>query len=227
MKKTPETRSTELLDCARRLFFERGYDHTTVNDIIREAGLSKGAFYHYFASKEALLEALAARMARDSLAELQPILEASSLDAIGRLNALFAGAWQFKIEFAPQLRKTFAVLFRLENVVLFHRIDEAGRTLALPLIAELLRKGHEEGVFDVPDPETFADMLLQLRLIVRDVMYRALCQAENANVEEFAQALDHRLRLYGVAIDRLLKLPDGTIKAVEPGFGRKFLGLDS
>ncbi|TIL28812.1 MAG: helix-turn-helix transcriptional regulator, partial [Mesorhizobium sp.] len=44
--KPPEIRSAELLDCAQRLFFERGYDNTTVNDIIREAGLSKGAFYH-------------------------------------------------------------------------------------------------------------------------------------------------------------------------------------
>ncbi|MGV6876617.1 TetR/AcrR family transcriptional regulator [Pseudochelatococcus sp. B33] len=224
VKKTPETRSTELLDCAQRLFFERGYDHTTVNDIIREAGLSKGAFYHYFASKEALLEALAARLARDSLAELQPIVDAPSLDAVGRLNALFAGAQQFNIELAPQLRQTFAMLFRPENVVLFHRTDQAGRALALPLIAGILRQGNEEGAFDVPDPETFADMLLQLRLIVRDIMYQALCRAANANVEAVAQTLDDRLRLYGVAIDRLLKLPDGTIKVVEPGFGRAFLG---
>ena len=51
IKKPPEIRTAELLDCAQRLFFERGYDNTTVNDIIAEAGLSKGAFYHYFASK--------------------------------------------------------------------------------------------------------------------------------------------------------------------------------
>ncbi|TIU12412.1 MAG: helix-turn-helix transcriptional regulator, partial [Mesorhizobium sp.] len=73
--KPPEIRSAELLDCAQRLFFAHGYDNTTVNDIIREAGLSKGAFYHYFASKEALLEALAARLARDSFTELKPVLD--------------------------------------------------------------------------------------------------------------------------------------------------------
>src|SRR5437868_2267160 len=73
--KPPEIRAAELLDCAQRLFFENGYENTTVNDIIGAAGVSKGAFYHYFASKEALLEALSLRLARDGLAELQPMLE--------------------------------------------------------------------------------------------------------------------------------------------------------
>lgn len=225
--KAPEVRSAELLDCAQRLFFERGYDDTTVNDIIREAGLSKGAFYHYFASKEALLEALAARIARESLAELEPMLEDPSLDAIGRLNALFSGSQRLNVELAPQLRKTFAVVFRPENVVLFHRIDEAARELALPMIARLLRKGSEEGAFEVPDPIAFADMLLQVRLIFRNVMHRALRQAEGGDLEEAAHLLEERLRIYGIAVDRLLKLPDGTIESVEPGFGRAFLGAQS
>ncbi|RWD61748.1 MAG: TetR/AcrR family transcriptional regulator [Mesorhizobium sp.] len=225
--KSPEVRSAELLDCAQRLFFQRGYDDTTVNDIIREAGLSKGAFYHYFASKEALLEALAARIARESLTELEPMLEDPSLDAIGRLNALFSGSQRLNVELAPQLRKTFAVVFRPENVVLFHRIDEAARELALPMIARLLRKGSEEGAFEVPDPIAFADMLLQIRLIFRDVMHRALRQAEEGDLEEAAHLLEERLRIYGIAVDRLLKLPDGTIEAVEPGFGRAFLGEKS
>jgi AcrR family transcriptional regulator len=227
VKKKPEIRSAELLDCAQRLFFERGYDNTTVNDIIHEAGLSKGAFYHYFASKEALLEALAVRLARESLAELEPMLRDPSLDAIGRLNALFAGSQRLNVELAPQLRKTFAVVFRPENVMLFHRIDEAARELVLPMIADLLKKGRDEGAFDVPSPSAFADMLMQVRLIFRDVMHRALRRAEEGSIEEAADLLEERLRLYGIAIDRLLKLPDGTIKAVEPGFARAFLEADA
>jgi len=225
--KSPEVRHAELLDCAQRLFFERGYDNTTVNDIIAAAGLSKGAFYHYFASKEVLLEALAERLARDSLAELQPLLEDPSLDAIGRLNALFAGSRQLKVELAPQLRRTFSVLFRPENLMLFHRIDDALRQVTLPLIADLLRKGGDEGAFDVPDPEAFADMLLQLRLIFRDVSHRALSRAEQGgDIDAVAAEMDERLRLYGVAIDRLLKLPDGTIRAAEQGFAQAFLAGD-
>ncbi|WEX75678.1 TetR/AcrR family transcriptional regulator [Sinorhizobium numidicum] len=223
MIKSPETRSAELLDCAQRLFFANGYDNTTVNDIIREAGVSKGAFYHYFASKESLLEALAARLARDSLAELQPVLDDPSLDAVDRLNALMAGSRRLNVELAPQLHGTFDVLFRPENVVLFHKIDQTVREIAAPLISAILERGGEEGIFDVPDPNAFADMLLQLRLTFREVMHQALRQTEQGNVDEAARLLDDRLRLYGVAIDRLLKLPDGTIQVAEDGFARAFL----
>ena len=211
--KSPAVRAAELLDCAHRLFFANGYDNTTINDIIREAGVSKGTFYHYFTSKESLLEALAVRLARDSIAQLRPSLDDPELDAVGRLN----------VASAPQLRKTFDILFRPENVVLFHRIDMTVREIAAPLIAAILESGSDEGIFDVPDPQAFADMLLQLRLTFRDVMHDALRRAEQGNVDEAAILLDERLRLYGLAVDRLLKLPDGTIEMAEEGFARAFV----
>ena len=103
IKKSPDVRTNEIIGCAERLFFEQGYENTTVNDVIREANVSKGAFYHYFVSKEALLEAVAARMARQSLKELQTVFEDPSLDAVGQLNALFAGSRRLKVDMAPQL----------------------------------------------------------------------------------------------------------------------------
>lgn len=221
--KSPAVRATELLDCAHRLFFAHGYDNTTINDIIREAGVSKGAFYHYFTSKESLLEALAVRLARDSITQLQPSLDDPELDAVGRLNALMAGSRRLNVALAPQLHKTFDVLFRPENVVLFHKIDLTVREIAAPLIAAILESGNDEGIFDVPDPQAFADMLLQLRLTFRDVMHEALRRAEQGNVDEAVTLLDERLRLYGLAIDRLLKLPDGTIEVAEEGFARAFV----
>ena len=60
-------RRLELVDLAQRLFLERGYERTTVNDVIDAAGVSKGAFYHHFRAKEELLEAIAERFARQSL----------------------------------------------------------------------------------------------------------------------------------------------------------------
>lgn len=225
--KQPEIRLAELLDCAQRLFFEHGYEDTTVNDIIREAGLSKGAFYHYFASKEALLEALAARVARDSLAQLRPMIEDTSLDAIGRINALFSSAGRLNAELAPHMRKTFSVLFRPENLMLFHRIEQSVRELVRPMFTDLLKEGVEEGVLDVPDPEIFADMLLQLRVIFREVMYQAMRKAEQGKVDDAVSMLEQRLELYGVAFERLLKLPDGTIETAQPGFARAFLEAES
>ncbi len=51
-----DQRLQELLDTARQLFFEIGYEKTSVNDIIDRVGVAKGTFYHYFKTKEDLLD---------------------------------------------------------------------------------------------------------------------------------------------------------------------------
>ncbi|MCA1408117.1 TetR/AcrR family transcriptional regulator [Ensifer sp. IC3342] len=221
--KSPDVRTNELIECAQRLFFEHGYENTTVNDVIREAGLSKGAFYHYFVSKEALLEALAARMASQSLDEMRPLLEDPSLDAVGRLNALFANSRRMKVDMAPQLKNTFNALFKPENIVLYHRIDEALTAVTLPFMTEILRRGQAEGSLNAPDPEAMALMLLNLRLGVAKVMHRALQQAEAGDVESAAAMLDNWMQTYGLAVERILRLPEGSIQVTEPGFARAFL----
>ncbi|MBP1842475.1 AcrR family transcriptional regulator [Rhizobium petrolearium] len=223
IKKPPEVRSNELLDCAQRLFFTRGYESTTVNDIIREAGVSKGAFYHYFPSKEALLETLAVRLSRENLKQIQPHFDNPSINAIGRLNALFAGSRRLKVELAPQLRNTFNVLFKPENVVLFHRINEALTAVVQPLLANILKQGHAEGSLDASDPQAFALMLLELRLSVGKVMHQALKQAEAGDIDGAVTMLDDWMLTYGIALDRILKLPEGTLQVAEPGFARAFL----
>jgi AcrR family transcriptional regulator len=75
VKKPPDVRRNELLDSAQALFFNKGYEATTVADIIEKAGVSKGGFYHHFTAKDDLLEALGERLAAETLGRLQPILK--------------------------------------------------------------------------------------------------------------------------------------------------------
>ena len=63
--KHPDIRRAELLDRASALFVQHGYDNVSLNDLIAAAGVSKGAFYHWFPSKDELITALAERSARD------------------------------------------------------------------------------------------------------------------------------------------------------------------
>ncbi len=57
IKKGAELRQ-KIIDTAWELFYENGYENTTVNDIIRKVGTSKGGFYYYFKAKEDLLNSL-------------------------------------------------------------------------------------------------------------------------------------------------------------------------
>lgn len=57
-KKSNRNTKSKIVSAAWKLFYEQGYDSTTVEDIIKESGTSKGSFYHYFDSKDSLLGSL-------------------------------------------------------------------------------------------------------------------------------------------------------------------------
>ena len=80
-ERRPARRRTDLLDAAERLFADQGLSATTVADITDAAGISKGSFYGYFPSKDALVEALNRRLGDDLFAVLDDVLSALVDDA--------------------------------------------------------------------------------------------------------------------------------------------------
>src|SRR5438876_3028596 len=179
--KHPELRREELLNHAQALFLTHGYDKASLNDVIAAAGISKGAFYHYFPSKEALLEALAERFAKQALSGVQDILADPALDPLGRLNALLAKSRQAKIETAAEAWALFDTLFRPENLVLFHRINLAASASFSPLLVEIIRQGVEEGTFRTFDPEGVADIVMQFGMATHDVIAKAFAGGSDAD----------------------------------------------
>ena len=221
--KHPDQRRGELLDCAEELFFARGYENTTVNDVIGKAGVSKGAFYHYYASKEGLLEALVERLARQGVAQVADVLEDPSLGALARLNAFLARLRRLRIESAPMIRAAFDAVFRPENIVLYHRINAASMTVMTPVLARIIAQGVDEGLFRTPDPLATAEMLLQLGSAMHSVVARAVQAATGDEKEKAWEALERRIRLTGIAIDRILGLPEGSVQLDEPGYARALI----
>src|SRR5690242_21096584 len=60
-----EATRSQLLAIATRMFAERGYEDTSIEAVLREAGVSRGSLYHHFTSKEALFEAVAEEVETD------------------------------------------------------------------------------------------------------------------------------------------------------------------
>lgn len=91
VKKQPEEWEKEILDAAKFLFLSKGYEETSVSDIMERAGGAKGMFYRFFESKEKAMQALGDRMflennpfeavrARTDLNGLQKIREVLAMD---------------------------------------------------------------------------------------------------------------------------------------------------
>ena len=80
----PALKRSEILDVARRLVYTKGYEQMAIQDILDALRMSKGAFYHYFNSKQDLLEALIHQMER-----FYPILQDPQLPVLERLQRFF------------------------------------------------------------------------------------------------------------------------------------------
>ena len=72
-KKNQKKTKSKIVSAAWKLFYEQGYEDTTIEEIIEESGTSKGSFYHYFEGKDALLGSLAYMM-DEKYEELEPTI---------------------------------------------------------------------------------------------------------------------------------------------------------
>ncbi len=158
--KQKDIRQVEVLDQALALFLEYGYDNVSLNDLLAVSGTSKGAFYHYFPSKEALVTALAERSAAEAFDRLKPVFEQAGANALERLNAGLAASYEVKMAMgAPEQLAAMASLLKPHNQALFDQIITIWEDLFRPVLTEVIAQGVYEGVFDTFDPEGVGDMI--------------------------------------------------------------------
>lgn len=209
--KAPAVRRAEFIDCAQRLFLAKGYERTTINDVIAAAGVSKGAFYHHFRAKEDLLEAIAARFSDQSLARAEEVLRDSKLNALERLNALLAMTREWKVEHLPQLR-VFATLMLPENAVLYMRIVNAVFAAIAPKFAQIIDQGIREGIFDTLDSHVVADLILSFGNGRLAVVADAMASMRSGDADIAAKMIFSRLKAEEAVIDRVLGVPKGSVQ---------------
>ncbi|MFA9466688.1 MAG: TetR/AcrR family transcriptional regulator [Velocimicrobium sp.] len=72
--KEPEVRKQEILNCAMELFYQNGYDKTSISDIAEKLGIAQGLCYRYFKSKEELFDTALDYYAEQQVTQMLPIL---------------------------------------------------------------------------------------------------------------------------------------------------------
>jgi TetR/AcrR family transcriptional regulator, cholesterol catabolism regulator len=210
--KHPDVRRAETLDRAVALFVQRGYDNVSLNDLIADAGASKGAFYHWFPSKDALITALAERSARDQFTVVENAVAKSRGNALDRLNALLRAGFDVKMRMGtPEQLAAMVSLLRPANAHLYGRILTASENLTRPLLTRVISEGIGEGVFDTFDAEGVADVILGLAARVNANVVQILDAIDESSRVQAVTILTKRFKLHGVAVDRVLGLPDGSI----------------
>ena len=216
VRMAPNERRAHILDAAQKLFFASGWDEVTIADVLTEAGISKGGFYHHFAAKEDLLDGLVERFTVEALTSAQAARAAASGDALKRFNAFLAESSRWKAEQGPQLRFFIDVMLRPGNDVLFGRITAAANAAAMPVLLEMIAQGVDERVFDAPDIALVGETIMALSQGRRSVLEAALQAAAAGDLELATARLNHRMVSEGALIDRMLNLPSGSVVLSNP-----------
>lgn len=154
--KTPEVRRAEILQAASELFQEIGYESTSVDSIVRSAGIAKGTFYYYFKSKDEVLAALAQQLCAEMVARSQVIADDPQLGAIEKFCAIIAAQNQ-TVEAGQALVED---LHRPENRALHERSNIETVLAFGPILAAVVEQGNQEGVFQVDDPLSTVQFIL-------------------------------------------------------------------
>lgn len=220
--KEHKDRKAELLSAARTLFLQLGYEHTSVNAIIEEVGVSKGAFYHYFKSKEDLLDSLVEQLTKEGMAFVQPVVEEEGLTALERLNKFFGVIRGWKAENMPLMMAIMRAMYRDENLVLRHKMMERNAAMVAPLLSRIVVKGVEEGVLDTAYPEDAGEMVYRVAMGFTDMVARLLLDLDQH--PENVEVLEQKLALYQDAIERVLGAPRGSIRIVDETFMQALKG---
>jgi AcrR family transcriptional regulator len=205
-------RRETFVDSAQRLMQTKGYESMSIQDVLDDVGASRGAFYHYFASKTDLLEAVVTRIVDAALAAVAPVVDDPALDAAAKLEGLFGGIARWKLERTELMLALTRVWISDENTLMR---DKMWRRLDLqltPVLAGIIRQGDDEGVFTVSSPESGARVVVALLHGLNDAAVRLFLGG--AGGATLADALE-LARAYVDALERIVGLPAGTLHLVD------------
>ena len=155
-------RRDAFLDVAQRLVQTKGYEAMSVQDLLDELDASKGAFYHYFDSKQELLEAVVERFADSGVAALAPVLGNPDLPALRKLEGVFAGIARFKAEQKVLVLGIMEVWNSDGNAIVREKLRRLTERIMVPLLSVVIRQGIDEGVINADSPDETARVLVSL-----------------------------------------------------------------
>jgi AcrR family transcriptional regulator len=206
-------RRDTFVEAAQRLIQTRGYEQLSIADLLVETGASKGAFYHYFDSKEALLEAVIERITDAALAAVSPITGATDCTAIEKLVGLFSGIAGWKNARKELMLAILDVWLSDDNIVVRERFRSSVGGRLGPLLTRIIAQGKAEGSFDVDDPATTAGVLLALIAGSGEAASRLFLERQRgaATIED-ARTL---MATYQQSLERILAAPRGSLTYID------------
>lgn len=201
-------RRDAFVDAAQRLVASKGYEQMSIQDVLDALDASRGAFYHYFDSKTALLEAVLNRAVVEATTNVERIQSDPNISALAKLSRLFTDIAEYKNE-RQDLIRGLQVWLSDDNVLVRDKLRRMTMDRLTPLLAPIIRQGSAEGVFSVSSPDKTARVLVSLLQGLNELASELFVkrQADAITLEEVEQTLSAYLE----AVERVLGVPAGSL----------------
>ena len=155
-------RREEILDAAHTLFTTKGFQPTTMEDILRIVGIAKGTLYYHFPSKEQILRALVLRIVGQVEQRAREVAD-SSAPAVDKLVTIMAA---MRVEAA---QTELVEQFHAPGNAEFHLLSITAMIEHLtPVLADVVAQGVNEGIFTTDRPHDAVELLLSASGILLD-----------------------------------------------------------
>ena len=167
--KDPDERREELMDNAESLFYHKGFEKTSVSEIVKKTQVAQGTFYYYFKTKEDILTAVVARMVGRMVGGVLAEFEKTPLNAIQKLKVVI----QTMLTYDQQETLFVNELYRMKYWSLLDAMWREYKAEFTPLLLKVCQQGVQEGTMHMAYPEqTAALMILNLDFLQEAVFLR-------------------------------------------------------
>ena len=207
-------RRDAFVEAAQRLMQARGFEQMSIQDVLDEVGSSRGAFYHYFDSKSALLEAVVERMVDVITEAVEPVVTDPDLPAPQKLQRVFTDISDWKMDRKDLLEAFMAAWLSDENALVRERFRRHTAVRLTPLLARILRQGKAEGTLSVGSPDHTAVVFVSLVLGANELASQLLV-ARRAGSVTF-EDVERTFAAVIEAFERLVGLPAGSWPLPDP-----------
>lgn len=198
--KEADVRKNEILDAAGALFAEKGFDHTSTNDILEAVGIARGTLYHHFKSKEDIMDAIIVRQCASMLEAARRIAGDEGIPVEERIVRAVL-AMHVEDDEGSGGREMIAHLHKPQNALMNQKTSRAIMQEVPQLLAGILEDGIRQGLFETPYPLECMEMaVIYFKTIFDDDIFELTGEQRLGRIQAF---IFHFERILGVERGRL------------------------
>lgn len=189
--KEAEDRRNEILDVANALFAQKGFDGTSITNILDHIGIARGTLYYHFKSKEDIMDALITRSITQIMNRAQEIASDKCIPVLERIIRV---AMALNISNEEEGKAMIEQIHKPQNALMHQKMQKGILSGITPIMADMVKEGIEEQIIDTPFPYESMEMIMLYAISVLD--------DENANATQ--EETGRRIQAFVFNMERLL-----------------------